>query len=46
MESDEASLKIIKDLENSNLWKKIEHHTSDYNTKEGTNCQLCLYQVT
>jgi|TARA_B110000459_G_scaffold199761_1_gene246975 ubiquinone/menaquinone biosynthesis C-methylase UbiE len=38
--------KIIKDLENSNLWKKIEHHASNYNTKEGINCQLCLYQVT
>ena len=38
--------KIIKDLENSMLWKKIEHHTSDYNTQEGISCQLCLYQVT
>jgi ubiquinone/menaquinone biosynthesis C-methylase UbiE len=37
--------KIIKDLENSMLWKKIEHHTSDYNTQEGISCQLCLYQV-
>ena len=38
--------KIIKDLESSKLWQKIEHHTSDYNTQEGINCQLCLYQVT
>ena len=37
--------KIIKDLENSMLWKKIEHYTSDYNTQEGISCQLCLYQV-
>ena len=37
--------KIIKDLENSMSWKKIEHHTSDYNTQEGISCQLCLYQV-
>ncbi|HIF19766.1 MAG TPA: class I SAM-dependent methyltransferase, partial [Gammaproteobacteria bacterium] len=38
--------KIIKDLESSKLWQKIEHHTSDYNIQEGINCQLCLYQVT
>jgi ubiquinone/menaquinone biosynthesis C-methylase UbiE len=38
--------KIIKALEGAKLWKKIEHNESDYNTQEGINCQLCLYQVT
>jgi ubiquinone/menaquinone biosynthesis C-methylase UbiE len=38
--------KIIKDLENSGLWIQIERHTSEYNTQEGINCQLCLFQVT
>ena len=38
--------KIIRDLENSGLWIQIERHTSEYNTQEGINCQLCLFQVT
>ena len=38
--------KIIKDLENSGSWIQIERHTSEYNTQEGINCQLCLFQVT
>jgi ubiquinone/menaquinone biosynthesis C-methylase UbiE len=38
--------KIIKALERSKLWRQIEHHTSEYNTQEGINCQLCLFQVT
>ena len=38
--------KIIKDLENSRLWIQIERHTSECNTQEGINCQLCLFQVT
>ena len=38
--------KIIRDLENFGLWIQIERHTSEYNTQEGINCQLCLFQVT
>jgi len=38
--------KIIRDLENSKLWLQIERYTSEYNTQEGINCQLCLFQVT
>ena len=36
---------IIKDLEDSQSWKKLEHITKEYNVKEAVNCQLCLYQV-
>ena len=38
--------KLLEDLENSGLWIQIERHTSEYNTQEGINCQLCLFQVT
>ena len=36
---------IINDLEDSQLWKKLDHITKEYNVKEGVSCQLCLYQV-
>ena len=38
-------MQIIKDLEDSQAWQKLEHITKEYNMKEGVNCQLCLYQV-
>ena len=38
--------KIINDLQSSKLWRQIERYTSEYSTKEGVNCELCLYQVT
>ncbi|WP_435189689.1 class I SAM-dependent DNA methyltransferase [Pseudothioglobus sp. nBUS_23] len=38
--------KIIQSLKVSNSWFEVERHISDYNTQEGTNCQLCLFQVT
>ena len=38
--------KIIKELELSKLWQKVERYSSKYNTQEGVTCQLCLYQVT
>jgi len=38
--------KIIKELERSKLWQKVERYSSKYNTQEGVTCQLCLYQVT
>jgi ubiquinone/menaquinone biosynthesis C-methylase UbiE len=38
--------KIIQSLKVSNSWFEVERHTSDYNTQEGINCQLCLFQVT
>ena len=37
---------IIQNLENSKSWFEMERNTSDYNTQEGVNCQLCLFQVT
>ena len=37
---------IIQSLEGSKSWSEVERHTSDYNTQEGINCQLCVYQVT
>ena len=37
---------IIQSLEDSKLWLEVERHTSDYNTQEDINCQLCLFQVT
>ena len=37
---------IIQSLEGSKSWLEVERHTSDYNTQEGINCQLCLFQVT
>jgi len=37
---------IIQSLEDSKSWLEVERHTSDYNTQEGINCQLCLFQVT
>ena len=37
---------FIKDLQSSKLWRQIERYTSEYSTKEGVNCELCLYQVT
>ena len=38
--------KFINDLQSSKLWRQIERYTSEYSTKEGVNCELCLYQVT
>ena len=38
-------MQIIKDLEDSQAWQKLEHITTGYNLKEGVSCQLCLYQV-
>ena len=38
-------MQIIKDLEDSQAWQKLEHITKEYNLKEGVSCQLCLYQV-
>ena len=38
--------KFITDLQSSKLWRQIERYTSEYSTKEGVNCELCLYQVT
>jgi len=37
---------IIQNLENSKSWFEMERNTSDYNTQEGVNCQLCLFKVT
>ena len=37
---------IILSLEGSKSWLEVERQTSDYNTQEGINCQLCLFQVT
>ena len=37
---------IIQSLEESESWFEMECNTSDYNTQEGANCQLCLFQVT
>lgn len=37
---------IIQSLEESESWFEMERNTSDYNTQEGVNCQLCLFQVT
>lgn len=37
---------IIQSLEDSKSWSEVERHTSDYNTQEDINCQLCLFQVT
>ena len=37
---------IIQSLEGSKSWLEVERQTSDYNTQEGINCQLCLFQVT
>ena len=37
---------IIHSLEDSKSWLEVERHTSDYNTQEDINCQLCLFQVT
>ena len=37
---------IIQSLEDSESWLEVERHTSDYNTQEDINCQLCLFQVT
>ena len=37
---------IIQSLEDSKSWFEIERNTSDYNTQEGINCQLCLFKVT
>ena len=37
---------IILSLEDSKSWLEVERQTSDYNTQEGINCQLCLFQVT
>ena len=37
---------IIQSLEDSKSWLEVERHTSAYNTQEGINCQLCLFQVT
>ena len=37
---------IIQGLEGSKSWLEVERQTSDYNTQEGINCQLCLFQVT
>ena len=37
---------IIQRLEGSKSWLEVERQTSDYNTQEGINCQLCLFQVT
>ena len=37
---------IIQSLEDSKSWLEVERQTSDYNTQEGINCQLCLFQVT
>ena len=38
--------KFINDFQSSKLWRQIERYTSEYSTKEGVNCELCLYQVT
>ena len=38
-------MQIINDLEDSQVWQKLEHITKEYNLKEGVSCQLCLYQV-
>ena len=38
-------IRIIKDIEKTGSWIKLEHNTCDYNVKEGVSCQLCLYQV-
>ena len=38
-------IRIIKDIEKTDSWIKLEHNTCDYNVKEGVSCQLCLYQV-
>ena len=38
-------MQIINDLEDSQVWQKLEHITTEYNLKEGVSCQLCLYQV-
>lgn len=37
---------IIQSLVDSKSWLEVERHTSDYNTQEDINCQLCLFQVT
>ena len=38
--------RIIIELEEKNLWRCLEHFTTDYNVAEGVSCQLCLYEVT
>jgi len=38
--------KFINDFQSSKLWRQIERYTSEYSTKEGVNCELCLYQIT